>query len=214
VAGHHVQTHGRCEISSWEIAKLLYSGLNELPDETGAEGALSGHCAGADGLGGEGLSHGASARPGGLETIILIAMRPTNLEDGIRNIVAADPRYPAEAYLFVQEALKHTQRALGRTKLDQKHVGGKELLEGIRLFALKTFGPMVPTMLTEWGIHSCEDFGEIVFNMIEYHVASKTTIARTPFASRLSLPRPCPARAKRMKPNWPWEIETNHTLNA
>ena len=101
-------------------------------------------------------------------------MRPANLEDGIQKIVAADPRYPVEAYLFVQEALKHTQRALGRNKLDQKHVGGKELLEGIRLFALKTFGPMVPTMLEEWGIHSCEDFGEIVFNMIEHKVASKT----------------------------------------
>ena len=101
-------------------------------------------------------------------------MRPVNLEDGIQKIVEADPRYPEEAYLFVQDALKHTQRALGRNKLEQKHVGGKELLEGIRLFALKTFGPMVPTMLEEWGIHSCEDFGEIVFNMIEYKVASKT----------------------------------------
>jgi uncharacterized repeat protein (TIGR04138 family) len=101
-------------------------------------------------------------------------MRTANHEDDIQKIVAADPRYPVDAYLFVQEALKHTQRALGRNKLDQKHVGGKELLEGIRLFALKTFGPMVPTMLEEWGIHSCEDFGEIVFNMIEHQVASKT----------------------------------------
>jgi len=101
-------------------------------------------------------------------------MRPANIEDGIQKIVAQDPRYPVEAYLFVQEALEHTQRALGRNKIDQKHVGGKELLEGIRLFALKTFGPMVPTMLEEWGIHSCEDFGEIVFNMIEHKVASKT----------------------------------------
>jgi uncharacterized repeat protein (TIGR04138 family) len=48
------------------------------------------------------------------------------------------------------------------------------LLEGIRLYALNSYGPMVPTMLEEWGIHSCEDFGEIVFNMIEHKVASKT----------------------------------------
>ena len=101
-------------------------------------------------------------------------MRPANLEEVIPKIVAADPRYPVEAYLFVQEALKHTQRALGRSKTDQKHVAGKELLEGIRLYALKVFGPMVPTMLEEWGIHSCEDFGEIVFNRIEHQVASKT----------------------------------------
>ena len=51
---------------------------------------------------------------------------------------------------------------------------GKELLDGIRLYALKSFGPMVPTMLEAWGIHSCEDFGEIVFNMIKYQVANKS----------------------------------------
>ena len=101
-------------------------------------------------------------------------MRPAKLEEDIRKIVAADPRYPYEAYVFVQEALKHTQRALGRHRPERKHVGGKELLEGIRQFALKCYGPMVPTLLEEWGIHDCEDFGEIVFNMIEHKVASKT----------------------------------------
>jgi uncharacterized repeat protein (TIGR04138 family) len=101
-------------------------------------------------------------------------MRATNPEDDIRKIVAADPRYHYEAYVFVQEALKHTQRALGRHKAGQTHVGGKELLDGIRLYALKSFGPMVPTMLEAWGVHSCEDFGEIVFNMIKYQVANKS----------------------------------------
>jgi uncharacterized repeat protein (TIGR04138 family) len=101
-------------------------------------------------------------------------MRAVNLEDDIRKIVTADPRYPYDAYIFVQEALQHTQRALGRTKTEQKHVAGKELLEGLRQYALDSFGPMVPTVLAEWGIHSCEDIGEIVFNMIEHGVASKT----------------------------------------
>jgi uncharacterized repeat protein (TIGR04138 family) len=101
-------------------------------------------------------------------------MRESNFEAGVRKIVAADRRYHVDAYVFVQEALKHTQRALGRTGTPSKHVGGKELLEGIRLYALKTFGPMVPTMFDEWGIHSCEDFGEIVFNMIAYDLATKS----------------------------------------
>jgi uncharacterized repeat protein (TIGR04138 family) len=101
-------------------------------------------------------------------------MRPTNPEEDIRRIVAEDLRYPFDAYIFVQDALKHTQRALGRTRSDQKHVGGKELLEGIREYALKCYGPMTPTVLEEWGIRSCEDFGEIVFNMIEHNIASKT----------------------------------------
>jgi uncharacterized repeat protein (TIGR04138 family) len=101
-------------------------------------------------------------------------MRAANIEDDIRKIVEADPRYHYEAYVFVQEALKHTQRALGRHKAGQTHVGGKELLDGIRLYALKSFGPMVPTMLEAWGIHSCEDFGEIVINMIKHEVANKS----------------------------------------
>ncbi|MGA2175293.1 MAG: Minf_1886 family protein [Verrucomicrobiota bacterium] len=114
-------------------------------------------------------------------------MRPANLEDDIRKIVAADPRFPYEAYIFVQEALQYTQRALGRTKSEHKHVAGKELLDGLRQYALDSFGPMVPTVLGEWGIHSCEDIGEIVFNMIEHGVASKTeTDSRADFKGHFS----------------------------
>lgn len=101
-------------------------------------------------------------------------MQSPTFEESIREIVAEDKRYPYEAYLFVQEALQFTQRSLGRHKTEQKHVAGKELLDGIRDYALKTFGPMVPTVLGEWGIRTCEDFGEIVFNMIEHNLATKT----------------------------------------
>jgi uncharacterized repeat protein (TIGR04138 family) len=100
-------------------------------------------------------------------------MQPISFEEAIKKIAQTDRRYPAEAYFFVQEALQHTQRSLGRHKTEDKHVGGKELLGGIREYALKTFGPMVPTVFGEWGIHSCEDFGEIVFNMIDHNLATK-----------------------------------------
>jgi uncharacterized repeat protein (TIGR04138 family) len=33
---------------------------------------------------------------------------------------------------------------------------------------------MVPTIFEEWGIRACEDFGEIVFNLVEHKLASKT----------------------------------------
>jgi uncharacterized repeat protein (TIGR04138 family) len=102
-------------------------------------------------------------------------MQPINFEEEIKKIVTADPRYPAEAYFFVQEALEFTQRSLGRNKTEDKHVGGRELLSGIRNYAVKSFGPMVPTVLGEWGIHRCEDFGEIVFNMIDHNLATKTS---------------------------------------
>ncbi|MGO8702029.1 MAG: Minf_1886 family protein [Limisphaerales bacterium] len=114
-------------------------------------------------------------------------MRVGKLEDDIRRIVATDPRYPYDAYVFVQEALEHTQRSLGRTKIAHKHVAGKELLEGLRQYALDSFGPMVPTVFGEWGIHNCEDIGEIVFNMIDHGIATKTdSDKREDFAGNFS----------------------------
>ncbi|HEX2100689.1 MAG TPA: Minf_1886 family protein, partial [Candidatus Synoicihabitans sp.] len=40
--------------------------------------------------------------------------------------------------------------------------------------ALEQFGPMARTVLDAWGIRRCGDFGEIVFNLIDYNVFSKT----------------------------------------
>ena len=60
------------------------------------------------------------------------AMQSSNFEEAIRKIVAADDRYQFEAYLFVQEAILYTQKSLGCHRQEEKHVGGKELLNGIR----------------------------------------------------------------------------------
>jgi uncharacterized repeat protein (TIGR04138 family) len=48
------------------------------------------------------------------------------------------------------------------------------LLHGLRVYALDQFGPLTKTVLNAWGIHRCADFGEIVFNLIEYNMFSKT----------------------------------------
>lgn len=101
-------------------------------------------------------------------------MQSLSFEEAIRKIVAADPRYQFDAYLFVQEAIHYTQKVLGRDKKEEKHVGGKELLNGIRDYALNMFGPMSQTVLSEWGVHSCEDFGEIVFNLIQHKQATQS----------------------------------------
>jgi len=55
-----------------------------------------------------------------------------------------------------------------------RHVTGPELLDGVRRYALKEFGPMVMTVFDNWGIHSCEDIGRIVFNLIGAGVFGKT----------------------------------------
>jgi len=101
-------------------------------------------------------------------------MQCLNFEDAIGHIVQADARYQYGAYMFVQEALKYTQKMLGRTASGQpQHVGGKELIEGVKGYALESYGPMAMTVLAEWGIHSCDDVGEIVFMLIAHKLASK-----------------------------------------
>jgi uncharacterized repeat protein (TIGR04138 family) len=95
-------------------------------------------------------------------------------------VVRRDPRYAYEAYEFVFAALAHTQKLLGRTPLpdappeQEHHVSGPQLLEGIRDLALREFGLMARTVFHLWGIDRTGDFGEIVFNLVEANLMSKT----------------------------------------
>ncbi len=56
----------------------------------------------------------------------------------------------------------------------QVHISGPELLEGIREYALEEFGLMARTVFHCWSIHTTEDFGRIVFDLIERGEMSKT----------------------------------------
>ena len=85
-------------------------------------------------------------------------------------ICEKDARYKEEAYEFVMEALSYTQKRFSRVK----HVSGDELLEGIKELLLNKFGPMTVTVLQHWGIRSTEDFGNIVFHLVENRILSKT----------------------------------------
>lgn len=111
-------------------------------------------------------------------------MQPQNFDEVLEQVVKADPRYHREAYHFLREALDYTQRAISKANQGKlRHVTGQELLAGIRGFALQQFGPMAITLLAEWGVRRCEDFGELVFNLIDHGVLSKTeTDARADFA--------------------------------
>ncbi len=137
-------------------------------------------------------------------------MQTQSFDTVLEQILAQDPRYAREAYHFVREALDYTQRAISRANQGRmRHVTGQELLAGIRAYALQQYGPMALTLLREWGVRRCEDFGEIVFNLVDAGVLSKTaTDSRSDFAhgydfeeafrkpflpSRPGPPNPCPA---------------------
>ena len=96
-------------------------------------------------------------------------------DEVLKSMVALDPRYHRNAYLFVREGLDYTQQQICKQETGvPRHVGGQELLGGLRAYALEQYGPMALMVLTEWGIYCCEDFGEIVFNMVESRLLAKT----------------------------------------
>jgi uncharacterized repeat protein (TIGR04138 family) len=89
--------------------------------------------------------------------------------DALEKILSGDSRYDREAYRFVMAALEHTVENLS----ERRHVDGTELLKGIRDVARERFGMMAPTVFKAWGINQTEDFGHIVFNLVEGGVLSK-----------------------------------------
>jgi len=113
-----------------------------------------------------------AGRPGGGS---ISHMQTVKFEEAIEKILQRDQRYSRAAYSFVQEALNYTQKKLAASgKEEPRHVSGQELLRGIRAHALQEFGPMALAVFHEWGVRSCEDFGEIVFNMVESNFLKKT----------------------------------------
>ncbi len=105
-------------------------------------------------------------------------MQDLEFSEVVELICKEDPRFDRKAYAFVRQALDHTvkemkKRAPERTARSQ-HVTGPELLTGVRDYALDQFGPLAKTVLNRWGITRCRDIGDIVFNLIEYNVFSKT----------------------------------------
>ena len=100
---------------------------------------------------------------------------PLTFEQAVDAILKRDGRYAADAYRFVREALDHTVRRLKKPRTGPgRHVSGEELLEGAREYALRQFGPLAKTVLEHWGIHRCEDMGNIVFNMVRQEILGKS----------------------------------------
>jgi uncharacterized repeat protein (TIGR04138 family) len=111
-----------------------------------------------------------------------MSMHLPKLEDVVRR----DPRYAYEAYEFTFAALAHTQKMLGKVPPPETeaadpahvepsyHVSGRQLLEGAIALALEQFGLMARTVFRVWGINRTDDFGELVFNLVEAGLMSKT----------------------------------------
>ena len=88
--------------------------------------------------------------------------------------IATGTPYSPAAFAFVQHGLGYTSelfamRTTSQFELDEfeQHVSGQQLCMGLRDFAIDRFGLLAPVVLCQWGIHRTEDFGAIVFRMVE-----------------------------------------------
>ena len=104
-----------------------------------------------------------------------LLMQKIGFAEALDSIIATDPRYQRDAYAFLRDALDFTTKQLKKIKgVSVRHVTGPELLDGVRHYALTEFGPLVMTVFENWGIHSCEDIGNMVFNLIGAGIFGKT----------------------------------------
>ncbi len=102
-------------------------------------------------------------------------MEAISFNEAVERLIKHDARYPAAAYFFVRDGLDYTVKRLKKgARGALRHVSGQELAEGLAAFALDEFGPMANFTLATWNLHRTEDFGEIVFNLIEAGRFSKS----------------------------------------
>lgn len=92
--------------------------------------------------------------------------------------IAATTRYPLGAFHFIRHGLDFTVTRLHKDpqSMDEieRHVTGRDLTEGLRDFAIEQYGLLARTMLNRWNIHRTEDFGHIVFAMVEHGLMQAT----------------------------------------
>ncbi|MBM3985047.1 MAG: hypothetical protein FJ296_05060 [Planctomycetes bacterium] len=111
----------------------------------------------------------------------MTATLPTSTtQQRLAALAAQDRRYAVEAYHFVFEALdfvlERQARSLRRTGEDaqpDRHISVVQLLEGLREYALDQFGPLARLVLERWNVYRTEDFGEIVFGLVEQRLLNK-----------------------------------------
>ena len=92
----------------------------------------------------------------------------------VLQIIQQDERYHADAYSFVNAAVSYTVKKLSR---DQKpngnrHVSAEELVSGAMDYAVSEYGFLAAAVFRNWKILSGEDFGNIVYNMINAKLLS------------------------------------------
>ncbi len=93
--------------------------------------------------------------------------------------------FSPESYRFIRDGLAHTVRmihgddasetpASDPGEEDSRHVSGRQLCDGLRDYGQRQYGLLARTVLSRWGIRTTEDFGKIIFAMVDAGLMRKT----------------------------------------
>ncbi len=88
-----------------------------------------------------------------------------------RHLLRSAGPYPIEAFHFVREGLSYTASHVhgdpeNLPEMD-RHVTGQQLCLGLRDYAIERYGMLAPAVLEHWKVRRTDDFGRIVFSMID-----------------------------------------------
>lgn len=99
----------------------------------------------------------------------------TPIDIKLREVRQKDPRYARNAYLFAFQSLDYTLRdkmgltdeVMAEMEENERHLSAEQLLLGMRDCAVEQFGFLAKDVWESWGIRTTEDWGNVVFNLIE-----------------------------------------------
>ena len=86
------------------------------------------------------------------------------MKKNLERIAKEDGRFNPAAYKFVYEGLGYTAKNVAT---EPRHVSGQILCDGLRDLAVEKWGRMARLVLNSWGVKKTQDFGDIVYLMIE-----------------------------------------------
>ena len=91
--------------------------------------------------------------------------------------------FSPNAFQFIRDGLGHTVRMVHGDEAadtipdeddESRHVGGRDLCMGLRDYAVRRYGLLAKTVLNHWGVTQTEDFGKIVFALVDAGLLRKT----------------------------------------
>jgi uncharacterized repeat protein (TIGR04138 family) len=113
---------------------------------------------------GEPFTQAAASSPELAEYLRSAGLPVPHFVDVFSEVAEHDARYAREAFWLVRDAVAH---AVQSHSGDSRHVTANELLESLRILAVERYASDAREQLRSWGVTRCEDFGEIVFTLIE-----------------------------------------------